>query len=77
MTHDELLEKLNRYSKRSSLIDSLAWNAVRSVIEFHKPYESKITEDETMIGCSCILELPPVLNPYPCPTIQIIEKEIK
>jgi len=70
MTHEELLEKINRYSLRTSMLDTLGWNALRAVVELHKP--SPIpdwvpTEDKLICWCAHV---------YPCPTIQAIEKEL-
>jgi len=70
MTHEELLEKINRYSLRTSMLDTLGWNALRAVEELHKP--SPIpdwvpTEDKLICWCAHV---------YPCPTIQAIEKEL-
>ena len=78
MTHDELLAE----------IDSYAYNykpksALRAVVELHKPtddglgcsYEFIECHDETGLGC----DIPRTCNqykPYPCPTIQAIEKEL-
>ena len=74
MTQEELLKKL--WEKRNSLCDNLDVHfALSVVVEFHKPY-SMDTVDGEVIGCSCIPQLPAFLNPYPCPTIQVIEKEL-
>ena len=64
---------------RSDVIDSL--QALRAVVELHKPWAMETgpeddPETKTVMGCSCIPELPAFLNPWPCPTIQAIEKEL-
>jgi hypothetical protein len=84
MTHDELLAKaeltlgtyISKYygSKkdvelRSDVIDSL--QALRAVVELHKPTPL----DER--GDVCLTCCPDLLTLYPCSTIQIIEKELK
>ena len=70
MTHEELLEKINRYSLRTSMLDTLGWNALRVVVEFHKPFTVK---DEVLCeGCCQHV----YLTDYPCPTIQAIEKRL-
>ena len=85
MTHDELLEELNKYSK--DIASGQVWTtdvfikSLRAVVELHKPWSMETgpegdSETETVIGCSCIPELPAFLNPYPCATIQAIEKEL-
>ena len=79
MTHDELLAKVSpdlQYINEYPL-----WNALRAVIEFHKPWSMETgpegdSETETVIGCECIPQLPAFLNPWPCPTIQLIQNEL-
>jgi len=70
MTHDVLLgrvkykiESCNRQS-----IDSTGWSALRAVVEYHAPYESK---DYGLLCRGCD-ETPN----YPCGTIRAIEKEL-
>jgi hypothetical protein len=79
MTHDELLAEIIRLD--NVLIDSTGMSALRAVVELHKPWSMETgpegdSETETVVGCSCIPELPAFLNPYPCATIQAIEKEL-
>jgi len=69
MTHDELLEKINRYSLRTSMLDTLGWNALRAVVELHKP--KKIPDWVHVDGLMCWCA-----HMYPCPTIKAIEKEL-
>ena len=74
MTHDELLAKMQL--KRWSFVeydDYLNYRrALRAVVELHKPL--KFSDEQTMcVGCS----LKKFAHPYPCPTIQAIEKELK
>jgi Fe2+ or Zn2+ uptake regulation protein len=73
MTHDELLADLQDVEPiyaRATL-----YSALRAVVELHKPKDMK-TYDE-FITC----ELCGVDDfrdfPYPCPTIQAIEKELE
>ena len=85
MTHDELLAKveltlgtyISKYygSKkdvelRSDVIDSL--QALRAVVELHKPQSSTIPGDPKCDFCSGLDWVD-----YPCQTIQAIEKELK
>jgi hypothetical protein len=66
MTHDELLLKIEKsyYSDSTTGLE----NALRAVVELHKPEHSI-----TGYRCThCTLEVT-----YPCPTIQAIEKELK
>jgi len=68
MTHDELLnliqESLNDYDYVRP------HNALRTVVELHKP------EPLDERGDVCLTCCPDLLTLYPCPTIQAIEKEL-
>jgi hypothetical protein len=64
MTHDELLEVINVYNDGKG--DSFA-NALRAVMELHKPWN---------FGCSHCINIEGGYMPYPCPTIQAIEREL-
>ena len=70
MTHDELLAKLNSYQCGSAFAEMFK-NAVRAVVELHKP--TPLNEQ----GDVCLTCCPNLLTLYPCPTIQAIEKELK
>lgn len=75
MTHDELLAKINS----STCCSGAHELALRAVVELHKPWNMETGpegESETVVGCECIPQLPAFLNPWPCPTIQAIEKEL-
>ena len=68
MTQDELLKGIK---------------ALLAVIELHKPYDSQDTPHEIAIGwckgCSIAYDKNNkeyASHPYPCPTIQAIEKEL-
>ena len=76
MTHDELLAKIKREENylKTQMYDGNAiggfvvTSALRAVVELHKPNEEGF--------CSaCFVSV--VHFPYPCPTIQAIEKELK
>ena len=62
MTHDELLEKIDYYFDTDNF--HLHKNAIRAVVELHKPYQSITLHCQ---GCDWS---------YPCETIQAIEKEL-
>ena len=69
MTHDELLKRIESLA--------IAWakpnynaNALRAVVELHKP------EPLDERGDVCLTCCPDLLTLYPCPTIQAIEKEL-
>lgn len=69
MTHDELLTKISqtaRLAGRES--ETKYFNALRAVIELHKPYH---------LSCSHCINIEGGYMSYPCPTIQAIEKELQ
>ena len=69
MTHDELLTRLDDYGFGVPPL-----NALRAVVELHKPREYKVagtfTDGLIQTGCVC------GGWSYPCPTIQAIEREL-
>ena len=82
MTHDELLEEITAYERRtcnSAQDDSTCVSlhplakALRAVVELHKRIYWKDLRTDTS-GYEC--ERCPS-QPYPCPTIQAIEMELK
>jgi hypothetical protein len=88
MTHDELLEKIIGMSKKHAewvpLLDDLLTDktkALRAVVELHKPYKTKhyIGREDYLACYHCeeaTIEGYAYQLPYPCPTIQAIEKEL-
>ena len=84
MTHDELLEEITAYERRtcnSAQDDSTCVSlhplakALRAVVELHKP------DKEGLCAMNCV-EVDDdgyawTQVAYPCPTIQAIEKELK
>ena len=75
MTHDELLTEIN---KELEITHWEGWHdgarALRAVVELHKPKKNN--------DCpKCVFMIDPMgkfeMYPYPCPTIQAIEKELK
>jgi hypothetical protein len=70
MTHDELLAEINIASigEYASLAVALL-----AVVEIHKPYEHEVVSYVFCQGCTIDLDLAP---PYPCETIEAIEKEL-
>ena len=94
MTHDELLAKINKeiqpcgthtHFECKSKEENLPWQALRAVLELHKPVEMPYAKVEGTLTCNYCSGLchsrsglscedcPPL---YPCPTIQEIEKEL-
>ena len=68
-TYDELLAKIN-YDIEGNPYDEYM-SAIRAVVELHKP------EPLDERGDVCLTCCPDLLTLYPCPTIQVIEKELK
>ena len=71
MTHDELLAKIDTLEARYT--DYPSYLALRAVVELHKPKQNG--------DCpKCVFMIDPMgkseMYPYPCPTIQAIEKEL-
>ena len=75
MTHEELLYRMNWASERYHDTDGRAqyFNALRAVVELHKPDQ----RDEGYVHCSICFAGWDYPQPYPCPTIQAIEKELQ
>jgi hypothetical protein len=64
MTHDELIMKL--WEKRNAGCDNLDIHfTLSAVVELHKPFQ---VNDILLCECEPL--------PYPCPTIQVVEKEL-
>jgi hypothetical protein len=74
MTHDELLEKIKReedYLKTyAEGYGFVVTDALRAVVELHQPL------DKYEGVCGGCWEEESGFSDYPCPTIQVIEKEI-
>ena len=75
MTHEELLANIESKNYRESRTLETPYIALRAVLEEHQPWVME-TSDGEVLGCSCVPELPAFLNPYPCKTVQAIEKEL-
>ena len=76
MTHDELLARIDE--RLEIMGDKLVSAALRAVVELHKPIEPNqyLEEDEKYLICNVCMEFDENIK-YPCPTIQVIEKELK
>ena len=90
MTRDELLDKINEgivtctcegWGNNCWADESKPWSALRAVVELHKPSEAW---GDTHCGfCFDLAWEPSGLQMdskqfiYPCPTIQVIEKELR
>ena len=75
MTHDELLAKIKReedYLKTyAEGYGFVVTDALRAVVELHKPH------DKYEGVCGGCWEEESGFSDYPCPTIQVIEKELQ
>lgn len=71
MTHEELLNRIAQAGLEpyGNVMPTHLVLALRAVVELHKPLaEAKNSPfKDACLGCS---------KPYPCPTIQAIEKEL-
>ena len=75
MTHDELLAKISNEIDNGQGIMAVAilGDALRAVVELHKPMADWRKSPLEYDVCDfCGWE-----KAYPCPTIQVIEKELK
>ena len=71
MTHDELLAKIDTIEARYT--DYPTYLALCAVVELHKPQEITLPNGEWGTNCGhCDIGFT-----YPCPTIQVIEQELK
>ena len=71
MTHDELLAKVDTLEARYT--DYPTYLALRAVVELHRPEKQIIKGFKNEYWCMADNN---ELTPYPCPTIQAIEKEL-
>jgi hypothetical protein len=77
MTHDELLEEVNKYCE--AIVSGQVWTtdifikSLRAVVELHKPMLWKNLGNDTD-GYKCEVCKG---NSYPCITIKAIEKELR
>ena len=73
MTYEQLLEKV-------SINALIKPDALRAIVELHKPVKGHSNmETYDYVGCNACVEwsIDGDINlEYPCPTIQIIEKEL-
>ena len=69
MTHDKLLKEINQFHGETAIADLLS-NALRAVVELHKP--------DIPYGLHDAVEACPIDGDvYPCSTIQAIEKALE
>lgn len=74
MTHDELLTEINRRLEVALYNgDPQSIHALRAVVELHKP---ELHQNDNVEGCVQCSSFSYRYVEYPCPTIQIIEKEL-
>jgi hypothetical protein len=76
MKHSELLANLNE-AIANAKTDPIFMMGLRAVVELHKPTpEKECKECRAVTDCSECYGVEFVEAPYPCPTIQAIEKEL-
>jgi hypothetical protein len=74
MTHDELSIEVNRRLQVALYNGDIpAIHALKAVVALHQPYQHEVVSYVFCKGCTIDLDLAP---PYPCETIQAIEKEL-
>ena len=82
MTHDELLAKIletGAIALQSSTLGG-GWiydaktNALRAVVELHKPWEGEYFDKAICMACTPDIY---VYEYYPCKTIQAIQEQLK
>ena len=77
MTNEELLARIDADVDSWWGYGSTNANALRAVVELHSEYDANILGGPTLcLGCSKMARNFGVEIPYPCPTIQAIEKEL-
>ena len=74
MTHDELLSEINRLD--AVLTDSYGISALRAVVELHNAKVGFIESLFKPLNKLIVMSCRSCDKPYPCPTIQAIEKEL-
>ena len=77
MTHDKLLKEINQFHGETAIADLLS-NALRAVVELHRPFMFNSNNPQLCCkSCDVIDDYGDIAPaPYPCPTIQAIEKEL-
>ena len=79
MTHDELLAEIDSADEYNYFggkqLNSAFGSALRAVVELHKPELVESGKDSIFVCSTCNPEWF-WENPYPCPTIQAIEKAL-
>jgi len=77
MTHDELLDRIAQagLEPHGNVMPTHLVLALSAVVELHKPYPNY----NDCAQCGYITEITGggLAVPYPCPTIQAIEKELR
>ena len=74
MTYEDLLSDIDSEQFRNSRTLATPYAALRAVLELHKPLP--IVNGDGAANC-CWCQIAEIRDtPYPCPTIQAIEKEL-
>jgi len=76
MNHDELLAKLDELDHSCSVV-GVTVAALRAVVAIHRPFTWNSNNPQVCcVACDSGEEGDVYPAPYPCPTIQAIEKEL-
>ena len=74
MTHDELHDKIEAIDYwQEHFANRTFLKALLAVVELHKP---ELHQNDNLIGCIQCSSFSFRYVTYPCPTIQVIEKEL-
>ena len=79
MTRDELLDKIEAIDYwQEQFANKTFLKALQAVVELHKPYTYTNYKKQELLFCSvCEIGNVPDSCPYPCPTIEAIEKVLR
>ena len=75
MTHDELLAEIDERASYLGNVDSV-YLALRAVVELHNARVGFIESLFKPLNKLIIMSCRSCDKPYPCPTVQAIEKEL-
>ena len=84
MTYEELMAEIERLEELVAQVSAHTdvYPALRAVVELHRPYAPAFVDIDlskgggTCFHCSVDIKENSLAIPYPCPTIQAIEKEL-
>jgi hypothetical protein len=71
MTHEDLLDFIEHAIFESNPLGRVAWKKIKTIVELHEPWNGGSNFFNLCKGCKDEHRF------YPCPIIEIIEKELK